>query len=59
MKKKTYMTPEITVINVETAQMIAYSGGDQQYGIVIDNEPDQDASSEQMSREMDGLFSFE
>lgn len=59
MKKKTYMTPEITVINVETTQMIAYSGGDQQYGIMIDNEPDTDESTEQMSRGMDGMFSFE
>ena len=55
MKKKEYMTPETTVIAVALQQMIAFSGGDQTNGVVVDPTPDE-TTTDQMSRELDVFF---
>ena len=46
------MTPETTVIAVALQQMIAFSGGDQTNGGVVDPTPDE-STTEQMARELD------
>ena len=56
MKKRLYMIPVTTVVDVELQQMIAFSGGDQANDVVVDPTPD-NSSTDQMARELDA-FSF-
>ena len=55
MKKRLYMIPVTTVVDVELQQMIAFSGGDQSNSVAIDPEPDNDNTTEQMARELDAF----
>ena len=46
MKKKEYMAPMTTAVNVQLQQMIAYSGGDNPEGVGLTENPDDSPSTD-------------
>ena len=45
MKKKAYMKPEMSLLVMETAEVIAYSGGSESVGLNISEEADKTEST--------------
>jgi hypothetical protein len=54
MKKKVYMKPEVATLDVETAEMIAFSGGSEDADIVINDEEPDYSDDDNRSREFWG-----
>ena len=50
MKKKAYMKPEMWTLGMETAELMAYSGGSQSLGITIDGENSDYSEDDNRSR---------
>ncbi len=50
MKKKVYMKPEVVTLDMETAELMVYSGGSESTGVTIAGETPDDSNVDNRSR---------
>ena len=50
MKKKVYMKPEVVTLDMETAELMVYSGGSESTGVKIAGETPDDSNVDNRSR---------
>ena len=50
MKKKVYMKPEVATLDMETAELMVYSGGSESTGVTIAGETPDESDDDNRSR---------